>query len=56
MLTLEEIRERLQDRRPGMVADAIGVTPLTVSRIRDGKNKPEHDTHRKLSDYLEGKK
>jgi len=36
MLNIEEIRRRLQDRRPGIVGAATGLTPLTVARIRDG--------------------
>jgi len=54
MLTLEEIRKRLQDRRLDVVAFATGLHPNSVARIRDGKNKdPKHSTLAALSDYLE---
>lgn len=54
MLTLKEIRKRLQDRRPGVVAEATGLTAITVARIRDGSiTDPKHSTIQALSDYLE---
>jgi transcriptional regulator with XRE-family HTH domain len=53
MLTLEQVRERLQDRRLGKVAEATGLCAATVSRIRDGKGEPSLKTMMALSAYLE---
>jgi len=56
MLTLEEIKIRLQDRRPGMIADAVGVRVSTIIDIRDGNTaNPSYSTIKVLSDYFEGK-
>ena len=54
MMKLEEIRRRLQDRRPGVVAAATGLTAITVARIRDGAyDDPKLSTIEALSAYLE---
>lgn len=56
MLTIEEIRERLQDRRLAMVADTTGIHYATLQAIRIGKvTNPSYDTVKALSDYLEDK-
>lgn len=56
MLTLEQIRQGLADRRPGMVASATGTHVTTVIAIRDGKNtNPTLKIMQALSDYLEGR-
>jgi DNA-binding Xre family transcriptional regulator len=55
MLTIEEIRERLADRRLSVVAEACGVHPETLRRLVKGNN-VAYDTLKALSDYLEGKK
>lgn len=53
-MTIEEIRRRLQDRRPGAIAKATGLTAITVARIRDGKySDPKHSTIVLLSAYFE---
>jgi hypothetical protein len=53
MLTYEEIRERLRDRRPEDVASGTGLAYATVLRYRDGKVKePPHSIMLVLSDYL----
>jgi predicted transcriptional regulator len=54
MLTTEEIRKLLADRRLDIVAKATGISPLTVARIRDGKGDPKASTLEALSRYLEG--
>jgi len=55
MLSLEEIQKQLKDRRPGMVADATGLSYPTIQSIRDGKNlNPTFNVIKLLSDYLEG--
>ena len=54
MLSLDEIRARLADRRLGLVADAIGVSRQTLYTIMDGTNKnPTLRIIQGLSDYLE---
>ena len=56
MMTLEEVREQLLDRRIDMVADATGLHYSTVYDVRSGKNKnPTYSTIKALSDYFEGK-
>lgn len=55
MLTLEEIRKRLADRRIDIVAEATGLHRNNVARIRDGQNtNPKATTLEALSRYLEG--
>jgi len=52
---LEWIRERLADRRPGVVADLTGLHVNTVIRIRDGKEvNPKLETLKRLETYLKG--
>lgn len=51
-LTLDEIRKRLKHRRPGVVGKAIGMTPVQISRIRDGAV-PMYDTVIRLTQYFE---
>jgi len=54
MLSLEEIRQRLQDRVIRKVADACGLCETTIFEIRDGKNtNPKLSTINALSDYFE---
>lgn len=54
MLTIEEVRRRLQDRMPKKVAQATGINYDTVRRIRDGRTmNPSYETWKALSDYLE---
>lgn len=55
MMTLDQIREALKDRRPLMVAQATGLHPNTVMRIRDGQNtNPSYEVVAALSKYLQG--
>lgn len=54
MLTLEQIRQRLQDRRPGMVAQATGLHINTVMNVRDKPNRNcSYNVVKALSDYFE---
>ncbi len=54
MMTLEQIRYELQDRRAAIVAAAIGVRVATVIDIREGRVKdPSYSTVLKLSQYFE---
>ena len=53
MLTLEQIREALRDRRPNMVAEATGLHLNTVRDVRDNpKANPTYKVMKALSDYL----
>ena len=57
MLTLEEIRGKLADRRLDAVAKETGLHVNSIARIRDGKNlNPKHATLAALSAYLEARK
>jgi hypothetical protein len=57
MLTLEEIKERLADRRLDIVAEATGLHVNSIARIRSGANaNPKHATLVALSAYLEARK
>ena len=56
MLTLEEVREALLDRRIDMVAEATGLHYSTVREIRANIQKnPSYKAIKALSDYLEGR-
>lgn len=53
MMTLEQIREALRDRRPGLVAEATGLHLNTVREIRDNPDaNPTYKVLKALSDYL----
>lgn len=53
MMTLNEVRAALQDRRLEKVARATGLHYNTVKAIRDGKSSaPTWQTVKALSDYL----
>lgn len=53
MLTLEDIKRRLSDRRLSRVAEATGLHYNTVRNIAIGENKnPTYDVLKTLSDYL----
>ena len=55
MLSLDEIKTGLVDRRPKIVAERTGLTIPTICQIRDGKNtNPSLRTMLKLSNYLQG--
>lgn len=54
MLTLEEIKEALQDRRLQIVSDATGLHYNTLRDIRDNQDaNPSYKTMKAVSDYLE---
>jgi hypothetical protein len=56
MLTLEQIKELLKDRRIGMLADATGVHVNTIRDIRDNPDSnPTYKVLVALSDYFENK-
>lgn len=54
MMTVEQIKSALQDRRLQIVADATGMHYNTLKYIRDGVSTDlKHETVAKLSIYLE---
>lgn len=52
MLDLQEIRERMRDRRITSVAIAIGCHKVTLYRMMAGGQTPSYETLAALSDYL----
>lgn len=55
MLTLDQIREKLDDRIIATVAERTGIHRNTVANIKSGKiENPTYYVLAKLSDYLEG--
>jgi hypothetical protein len=55
MLTLQEIQQRLADRRLNVVAEATGLHYNTVRNIATCENpNPTYAVLKALSDYLEG--
>jgi hypothetical protein len=55
MLTLDQIKAALSDRRIKMVAQATGLHNNTIRDIRDNpKANPSYRVMKALSDYLEG--
>lgn len=57
MLTLEQIRTALADRRLNVVAKATGIHVTTIARIRDGNTlDPKSSVVAALSAYLEARK
>jgi len=57
MLTIEEIRNLLLDRRLAMVADSTGIHYATIQAIKSGRvTNPSYETVKALSEYFEVKK
>lgn len=53
MMTLQDIRNALQDRRLLMVAEATGLHYNTIKQVRDNEHSnPTHKVLIALSDYL----
>ena len=53
MLTLEDIRTRLKDRRLPVVAQATGIHPNTLREVRDNPlANPTYKVFKLLNDYL----
>ncbi len=56
MMSLEDIRKALQDRRLLKVAEATGLHYNTLRMVRDKADlNPTHRVMKALSDYLEAK-
>lgn len=55
MMTLEQVRAGLQDRKLRIVAAATGLAYDTVWRVATGRmDRVSYETVKVLSDYLEG--
>lgn len=53
MMTLDQIRAALRDRRLAKVAEATGLHYNTIREVRDNQNaNPTYKVIRVLSDYL----
>lgn len=53
-MTLDQIKQALEDRRLSIVSEATGLHYNTLKNIRDGKNgNPSIKTLNKISAYLE---
>ena len=53
-MTLDEIKNALQDRIISKVAEGTGLNPHTIYRIQKGKHKPNVGTIKLLARYLKG--
>lgn len=54
-MTIEQIKEALQDRKISVVAEKTGVHYTTIQRIRDGLvTNPSLSVYLALSEYLKG--
>lgn len=55
MLTIDEIRNRLEDRRLDIVSKRTGIPATYLYKFREGFfQNPGHERIRVLSEYLEG--
>lgn len=54
IITIEEVRKILKDRRLIIVAKETGLSYPTIKAIFDGKTNPKYETVKLLSDYLTG--
>ena len=55
MMTLDEIKLQLTDRRIPIVAERTGLAHSTIYAIRDGRStNPSYTILKALSDYLQG--
>ena len=52
MMTVEQIKKRLEDANLKRVAENAGVHRATVYRFMQDESKPLYDTVKALSDYL----
>ena len=56
LLTVDEVREKLLDRRLSYVAEKCGLTYMSLSRIRKNEGNPSLATLEKLSEYFDENK
>ena len=52
IISVEEARTRLKDRRLSYVAENIGVTYMSLSRLMKGEGHPSLKVLRGLTDYF----
>jgi len=53
MMTLDEVRVALIDKRISVVADRVGIPNSTIYAVRDGRaSNPTYAVLKALSDYL----
>lgn len=55
IMTIEEVRAALRDRRLMIVAIETNLSYPTIKSILDGRTSPRYETVKLLSDYLQGK-
>ena len=55
MMTVEQIKTRLEDANLKRVAENAGVHPATVYRFMQEDSNPLYETVRALSEYLQNK-
>jgi len=55
MLTLEQIKEKMKDRKTTVVAEAVGLHVNTIYRFLEGRDS-RYSTLEKISNYLEANK
>lgn len=55
MLTVEQIKRRLEDANLKRVAENAGLHPATVYRLMRGHGRTAYETVKALSDYLESR-
>jgi len=53
MLSIDEIKRKLEDRNLSAVARKVGITRAYLGMIMKGQRKPSYDVLEKLSKYLE---
>ena len=51
-MELNQVRQALQDRIIAKVAEATGLNPHTIYRIKQGKTNPNKSTLKLLAHYL----
>ena len=56
LMTADEVRRKLIDRRLSYVAEKCGLTYMSLSRIRKNEGKPSLPTLEKLSEYFDENK
>ena len=53
MLSIEQIREALQDRNLSAVAEATGVNYHAIVRLVNNHSEPNYSTVRTIAEYLQ---
>ena len=51
-MNLNEIQQRLADRKLAVVAEATGLSVFTLYRLVNGKSRPSKSTMRSIETYL----